>query len=272
MNLPAGATTSITGRVITGAGTIRAACAVAVTPNSEPAAIVQVASDGSFQLGPLNPGSYLVGLAGCDFSGEIPPGITDPTDPSVVYPLQWSSGTPLDFDNIWINPPWVTAASGTPTDLGTICLKPCNRTAPPTEPPTTAPPSPTAPTPTTAPPMPKPPAPNPPVVGPGETPFVQPDRTPVVVPETAPTPRASATEQAVQSIAPPPAPEGTVVSQVDVHGATVTRLPTVAPLTFTHKLAAPSPSGSGTWWWLFVAAAFVGLGAAAIPWYRRRRI
>ena len=132
INLVQGASTSITGRVVTGNGDFPAACAVAVSPNTEPASIVQTEADGSFVLGPLNPGSYLVGLAGCDFSQDMPPGIVDPSDPSIVYPLQWSSGMPLTGENLWVDPAWVTAASGTPTDLGTICLQPCNRPEPPT--------------------------------------------------------------------------------------------------------------------------------------------
>jgi hypothetical protein len=287
--------------VVTGNGEIPAACVVALTPNHEPAAIVQVEADGSFELAPLNPGSYLVAIAGCDFSRDVPQGIPDPTDPSITYPLQWSTGTPLDVNNFWLDPPWVTAASGTPADLGTICLKPCNvpdttttTTTTTTEPPTTttttttsnpaatttsgpatttttAPPAPTTPTaaPTTT------PAPRPPIVGDGSQTFVRPDLPAVVVPPSHATSQPSATQQALRAIPPPPAPKGKVVAQVDVHGATVTRTPTPAPATLTRKAntpAAPGSGGSWWWWWLFVGAAVIGLAAAMIPWYRGRKI
>ena len=112
LDLPAGAPTRITGRVVTGNGATPAACVVAVGPNQEPVAIVQTNPDGSFALGPINAGSYLVAIAGCDFTQNLPPGVTDPTDPSVTYPLQWSSGTALDPDNLWAHPAWVTATLG----------------------------------------------------------------------------------------------------------------------------------------------------------------
>ena len=124
--------------------------------------------------------------------------IVDPSDPNIVYPLQWSSGVPLTGENLWIDPAWVTTASGTPTDLGTICLQPCNRPEPPTttEAPTTVAPAP----PTTS------PVPRPPIVGNGEGTFVQPDLPPVVMPPAQSTARPSTTQQALRSIPPPPAP------------------------------------------------------------------
>ncbi len=293
INLVQGTATSITGRIVTGNGEFPAACAVAVSPSTEPASIVQTEADGSFVLGPLSPGSYLVGLAGCDFSQDMPPGIVDPSDPSIVYPLQWSSGVALTGENLWVDPAWVTAASGTPTDLGTICLQPCNRPEPPptTEAPTTTTEAPTTtttnPAPTTsevpttvpAPPTTSPappttsPAPRPPIVGTGEGTFVQPNIPPVVMPPAQSTARPSATQQALRSIPPPPAPVDKVATQVDVNGSTVTRTPTAAPVAFTQKATAPTaPGTTSSWWWLFVVAGVIGLGAATIPWYRRRRM
>ena len=87
------------------------------------------------------------------------------------------------------------------------------------------------------------------------------------------TARPSATQQALRSIPPPPAPADKVVTQVDVNGATATRKPTAAPATFTRKSSTPTaPGTTSSWWWLFVVAGVIGLGAATIPWYRRRRM
>ena len=44
-------------------------------------------------------------------------------------------------------------------------------------------------------------------------------------------------------------------------------------MTFTTKASTTTaPGTTSSWWWLFVVAGVIGLGAATIPWYRRRRM
>ena len=206
INLVQGAATSITGRVVTGNGEFPAACAVAVSPNTEPASIVQTEADGSFVLGPLSPGSYLVGLAGCDFSQDMPPGIVDPSDPSIVYPLQWSSGVPLTAREPLGRPGVgdrgrrarrpISARSASSRATGRSRRPPPRRaTTTTTNPaPTTSEVPTTAPAPTTLAPAPPTtsPAPRPPIVGTGEGTFVQSDLRQVAMPPAQSTARPSA--------------------------------------------------------------------------------
>ena len=291
INLVQGTATSITGRIVTGNGEFPAACAVAVSPSTEPASIVQTEADGSFVLGPLSPGSYLVGLAGCDFSQDMPPGIVDPSDPSIVYPLQWSSGVALTGENLWLDPAWVTAASGTPTDLGTICLQPCNRPEPPptTEAPTTttvAPTTTTNPAPTTS-----------------EVPTTAPARRPPVrrrrprVPLRAPRSWAPARARSCSRTFPGRHAARAIDRPSVRHPAGAAVDPTAARTRrqgrdpgrrqrldrdadtdrgtgglHPEAIAPTAPGTTSSWWWLFVVAGVIGLGAATIPWYRRRRM
>ena len=257
IDLPTANPGSIRGRVTTSSGVAPQACVVAVAPDSEPVAVAQNASDGTFDLTGINPGSYLVGFAGCDFPQDgLPPGVTDPTDPSVVYPLQWSSGRTIAQDTLWIEPQWVTVTSDTATDIGTVCLQPC--------------PDPTVntlPGPTTAATTP------PPVTGtPGGFTTDPPPTAGTSAPASAASP--STDTLATRAIAPAPPPTAVEATTADAahHPAKATR--TIAGRTESasaiHTGDDDGRGGSTSWWWIFVLAAAVAAVAAGVPWLRSR--
>jgi hypothetical protein len=270
IDLPSAAQTSITGRIVTSSGAAPAACVIAIVPNHDPIAVVPTNPDGTFTLGPIDAGSYLIGIAGCDFTTDVPPGITDPVDPSVTYPLQWSSGVALQLDNIWLNPPWVTAQVGTPTDLGTICLSPCPAPTPP------APPAPAA---TDA----SPPDPGiPDHLGAG---LFDPNGFDVAGPPKvdASAPTGSITAKSIGSIAPrasAPTAKVAAAPAADLAGDVAAVAPVAPPsdppvptqfADASGTATSGSAGGTAGGVWFFAGAGLLGLGAALLPKFRARR-
>ncbi len=264
IDLPSANPGSIRGRVTTRTGVAPQACIVVVAPDSEPVAVAANASDGTFELGGINPGSYLVGFAGCDFGNDdLPPGVTDPTDPSVVYPLQWSSGRSIEQDTLWMDPQWVTVTADATTDIGTICLQPCD------DPTVEALPGPTTPTTPTTPP--------PPVAGtPGGFASDPPPTTDAPTPASA---RSQSTDiLAAHAIAPAPpaaanpATEATTAGKATAKASRALDGRTEA-VALRQRGSGDADDGSGglaSWWWAFALAAIVAAIAVGVPWFRSR--
>ena len=259
IDLPTENAGALKGRLTTSNGPAHPACVVVVAPDTEPIALGQTASDGAFDLGSLNPGSYLVGFAGCDFPDNgFPSGITDPTDPSVTYPLQWSSGRTITRDSLWLQPAWVTITADGTTDLGTICLQPCTVADPPA---TALPADPTTP---------------PPVTGtPGGFTADPPPPTGTGFPQSA----SSASTQTLATHAIAPAPPAAVVAAARAQDVKITAAAADVQVISGHAQAASAArsdatdgtgGGSGSWWWLFVLSAAIAAVAAGVPWLRSR--
>lgn len=271
IDLPSANPGAIRGRLVTSTGVAPQACLVVVAPDTEPVAFAPNATDGTFDLGGINPGSYLVAIAGCAFPDEgPPPGVIDPTDPSIVYPLQWSSGRSITQDTLWVDPAWVTVTSDAATDLGTICLQPC---ADPTVVVQPAPTEPTTePTPTT-------PVPDTPVTG-TPTGFAI-DPAPTTGTETPAAATSISTDiLAARAIAPaPPAaaadadradPSATADETEEADATRVIAGETQAAAARRTGSGQTGDGGAQSWWWVFVLAAVIATIAVGVPWLRGR--
>jgi hypothetical protein len=262
-DLAAGATSTIHGRITTQSGPVPNACAIALVPNRDPVGYGQTDADGNFDIGPLPAGAYIVGILDCGFlanQNSQPSGVHDPTDPSIVYPVQWSDGRAVSFTNTWQDPAWTVVASGAATDLGDICLG-CTPSTPAVQPPATI--APGTPDPfvatTTAPPLPTAPATAPPAVTPRTSP-----------PRTSPPRGATATKRSTATTA-----ASAVVATAGSAQQTLDASLAAAPEQRIHTKEAvattAAPSSWTDWWWLLALAGIAGALATAVPYWLRNR-